>query len=400
MKTKRSNRFINALNTAATHAINSVSGVWQEIQLAEGEKELRYRLCEYGNYPGTDALNGQPITQIVDREAGETMAANFNSLGHKIALFFKGTPIYEGHADDAEWLKKNPGHKASAVGRIKAIECEDDGIYVTSVLNSDGVALLSGDAPKYSGHSPFWRLVPVAGKPAHFRPVLLWSDALTNNPNIMTSTIALNALGLGEMPDVQTSPESQAEPGETENQDTDMQLTPEALAALGFAPDATPSNDEISAAIVQMSGANETAEADKAGADTALNAANSRATLLDTELKLVRETAVTTVLGAAVADGRITEADKPAWTNALNTSFATEAEKLARLMPVLNTANRLANQNLGERKNESPLGEGIDAMNTAVSDIATANRLDLAVRADYDKAHAMARAAKPELFKR
>lgn len=396
MKLFRTNKFINALNVAATHAINSVSGVWQELQLAEGEKELRYRLCEYGSFPGTDATNGQPITQIVDREAGETMAANFNSLGHKIALFFKGTPIYEGHADDAEWMKKNPGHKASAVGRIKSIECEDDGIYVTSVLNSDGVALLSGDAPKYSGHSPLWRLVPVPGKAKHFRPVLLWSDALTNNPNIMTSTIALNIAG--ETPALDDSPESQAEPGEPENKTDDMKLTPEALAALGFAPDATPSNDEISAAIVKMHGAKQAAETDKVTADTAMNAANSRAGLLDTELQLVRGTAVTTVLSTAIADGRITEADRPAWTNALNTSFATEAEKLSKLMPVLNTANRLGN--LGERKDGVQSFEGIDAMNAAVSDIATANRLDLTIRADYDKAHTLARAAKPELFKR
>ena len=265
---------------------------------------------------------------------------------------------------------------------------------MTSVLNSDGVALLSGDAPKYSGHSPLWRLVPVPGKAKHFRPVLLWSDALTNNPNIMTSTIALNIAG--ETPALDDSPE--AEPGEPENKTDDMKLTPEALAALGFAPDATPSNDEISAAIVKMLGAKQTAEADKVTADTALNAANTRAGLLDAELQLVRGTAVTTVLGAALADGRITEADKPAWTNALNTSFATEAEKLSRLMPVLNTANRLGN--LGERKDGGQVGEGIDAMNAAVSDIATANRLDLTIRADYDKAHALARAAKPELFKR
>lgn len=387
---------IAAVAAAVTSAINSVSGVWQEIQLGEGETKLRYRLSSYGEFPGKD-VHGNPIIQVVDREAGETMAANFNSIGMRaLALFSKGTAIYEGHADDEEWLKKNPGHKAIAVGRIKSIEVEDDGIWVTSVLNSAGVDLLSGDAPKYSGHSPFWRLVPVPGKPKHFRPVLLWSDALTNNPNIMTSTIALNALGLGELPDVETDSPT-ADPGETETKENEMKLTAEALAALGFAQDANPSSDEISAAVIKLLGAKKEAETAKVTADGDVSAANTRASGFETRLNAVLGTAVDVVLGSAIADGRITEAEKPAWTSALNTSFASEAEKLSKLMPVLNTTSRLPN--LGDRK-DIALTEGVDAMNAAVREIATLHGLDLTIRTGYDKAHELARAAKPELFKR
>jgi hypothetical protein len=398
-----SRRFTTVLNSVRL-ALNSVSGVFQELTLAEGETTKRYRLAPYGTFPADD-VNGEPIMQVVDREAAVTMAANFASLTTRLATFFRGIPIYEGHADDPDWAAKNPGHRASAVGRIKSIEPGEDGIYVTSVLNSDGIALLSGDAPKYTGHSPLWRLVPVQDRPGHFRPVLLWSDALTNTPNILSNTIALNALAGMEIelelpsPDPAASAAGAAEnPDNTDANDDTMKLTPEALAALGFAPDATPSPDEISQAIVQLLSAKATAEADKATADGATSAANSRATTLQSELDLVRGQAVQTVLDDAIATGRITEAQRPAWTTALNTSFISEANKLAALMPVLNTTNRVAN--LGTRKTDTPAAEGTDALNTAVRDIATANGLNLSLRPDYDRAWEMLRTAKPDPFKR
>jgi hypothetical protein len=115
---------------------------------------------------------------------------------------------------------------------------------VESVFNTEGVRMVSGEAPAYSGHSANWRMVQVAGRPGCWRPIVLWSDALTNTPNIQECRMALNALDMGDLPQEIESP-AQGDPaeGETENQETndDMKLTAEALKALGFAPDATPS---------------------------------------------------------------------------------------------------------------------------------------------------------------
>ena len=395
MKTKRPNIFTTALN-AATHALNAASGVFNEITLPEGQQSFRFRLSEYGEFPVTD-VNGKPIMQVVDREAAETMALNYGSLRGKFATFFRGVPMFEGHADDAAWLARNPGHKASAVARIKTIEPAEDGIYVTAALNSDGQELLGGDAPKYTGQSPLWRLSAIPSRPGHFRPILLWSVALTNNPNIMTNTIALNALqGVGD--GIEISP---ADPGEIEieietNDNQDMKLTPEALAALGFAPDATPSSDEISAAVLKLLGNQQTAAADKAAADTATTAANSRASLMETELRTVRSTAVDALIGPALEDGRITAADKDRWTTALNTSFASEAAKIAALMPTINTTSKITG--LTSRERGVLAATDTDALNTAVREIATANNLDLTKGPDYDRAFQMLRTAKPELF--
>ncbi len=387
MNIKRQPIFTNALNSA-TRALNAISGAFHELAVPEGETTIRFTLCRYGEYPVKD-VTGVDIVQVVDREAAETLAANFGSLYGKFATFFRGVPMFEGHADDEKWMEKHPGHRASAVARIKSIEPLDDRVEVTAALNSDGINLLSGEAPKYTGQSPLWRLVPIAGRAGHYRPILLWSVALTNNPNIMTNTIALNSLlGVAD-----SSPT--AETGATE-QTEDMKLTADALAALGFAPDATPSNDEISAAIVKMIGEKLSAEADKATAETAVTAANSRATQIEGELTLVRGAAVDTVIGAAVQDGRITEADKPRWVTALNTSFQSEAAKLGALMPTVNVRNQI--DGIAARKGDDPLAKGIDACNTAVRELAAANGLNLAVTADYDRAWKMLRTAKPELF--
>lgn len=396
MKTKRSNIFTRALNTA-TAAINTAYGVAQELTLPNAsETTFRYRLSPYGEFPVTD-VQGRDIIQVIDRSVGETLASNFGSLRGKLATFFRGIPIYEGHADDADWLKKNPGHKASAVGRIKSIEPEDDGIYVTAALNADGMALLDGDAPKYTGHSPHWRLAQVPGQANKFKPVLLWSDALTNMPNIMHNSVALNSLAGVTAEDEETSPDA-GNSGESENQEeTNMKLTAQALQALGFAPDAEPTAEDISAAIVKMIGEKAEAEAKMATAEGTATAANSRISLLETELGTLRGTAVDTVIADAINTGRITEAEKPAWTNALNASFATESAKLRSLMPTINTQNRVS----GLDRQRGTLDPTVtDAINTGLSEIAREKGLNLAERPDYDRAWNLLREAKPELFAR
>ncbi len=395
MKLRPSNYFTRALNSA-TAAINAASGMFQELTLPEGEREIRFKLSDYGEFPVTD-VRGKDIIQVVDRGVGETLALNFGSLSTKFATFFRGIPMFEGHADDAEWLKRNPGHRASAVARIKSIEPEDDGIYATAAINSAGVDLLGGDAPKYSGHSPNWRLSQVPGKPGYYKPILLWSVALTNTPNIMTNTIALNSLqGVAEDAENQ-SPESAASAGgASENQETnDMKLTPEALQALGFAPDADPSTDEISAAIVKIASDQAEAKAKMATAEGETTAANSRATRLETELKLVKGSAVETVITDAINTGRITEADKDKWTEALNTDFASESAKIGKLMPTINTQDKIGTLPRGQG---APTASTTEALNSALRGIASENGLDLSKTPDYDKAWGMLRAAKPELF--
>lgn len=393
MKTKRFPLFTRAMNTA-TEAINAASGMFQELTLPEGgETTVRFKLSDYGEFPVTD-VRGKDIIQVIDKGVGETLALNFGSLRTRFATFFRGIPMFEGHADDAEWLKKNPGHKASAVARIKSIEPEDDAIWATAAINSAGMDLLGGDAPKYTGHSPNWRLSQIPGQPGKYKPILLWSVALTNTPNIMTNTIALNSLqGVGEdSPDAGGSGEPE---NQNHNTDDDMKLTADALKALGLAPDANPTAEEISAAILKLASDQAEAKAAMVTAEEQTTAANSRATRFETELKTIRGTAVETAITDAINSGRITEADKPKWTDALNTDFVSESAKLAKLMPVLNTSDKIGPL---DRTKGAPEPTTTEALNSAVRSIAKENDLDLTKTADYDRAWAMLRTAKPELF--
>ncbi len=387
------NPFLVASNNAVAPVINESIGVFNELTLGDGEKEKRYLYCRYGTYPQTVPGIGV-IQQVVDREAAEQIAANFRQSAG-LEVLFKGVPHYEGHPDDPSWLAQNPGHKAIAVGRIKNVEAGEDGIYVTSVFNTIGVPLLSGNAPAYDGHSPRWRLTAIPGKPRHYRPVMLISDGLTNNPNIPGSRLALNT---GIQPSPQENPKDGDQP---ENTNENMKLTPEALKALGFAPDATPSEAEVSAAIVKMFSDKQAADAAKATAESTATAANTKVTDLTNQLTSVRGKLSDTVASNAVKEGRITEADKPKWITALNTDFDGESAKLGNLMPVVNTQNRLP-ADLGGRRdaNVIDMPAGIDAMNTAVRTYAAEHSIDISNTEGWDRAWNATKAAKPELFQR
>lgn len=398
MKLRIFPNYVSAINTATATAtaVNSASGVWGEIALKEGETKNRYRLAPYGIYPVRQP-DGRIIQQVVDREAAEAMANSFNSLVTKLATFFKGIPIYEGHADDAGWSRDNPGHKASAVGRIKKIEAGEDGIYVESVFNSRGVDLIGGDAPQYSGHSPHWRMVPIEGKPDHMRPVLLWSDALTNDPNIVDNVIALNSLGLGTKPEVPNpSPKSGDSQDEPENATNIMKLTPEALKALGFAPDATPTEAEISAALIKALAAKET-EKTKAESSKSeeISALNTRIKTLEDAAKRTQSTETENAINAAIADGRIAEADRQRWSDALNTSFDSENAKLEKLIPTINTRSQLPDLS---GRGGVDTANGIDAMNTATRAYAKEHNLNINTQEGFTQAWNGAKAAKPEIF--
>ncbi len=391
---------LTAINTAAAavvDGINSMAGVWSEISLAEGEKESRYLFTKYGEYPVEMMINGrvQTVTQVIDREAAELIASNYQSLTGKLAMFFRGIPIYEGHADDPDWLRENPGHKQAAVGRIKEITPGDEGIEVRTVFNAKGVALLAGEAPVYSGHSPRWRMREIAGRPGCYRPFMVWSDALTNSPNIADSVMtAINQSPTGAAPAV-IEPEK---PTDT------MKLTAEALKALGFAPDATPTETEISAAIVKMLGEKTAVETEKVTMETDLNAANTKVTRLELEVTALRDTGVVTAINSALTSGRITDAEKPKWEKLLKADFETASGMLADLKPgvdALNSRNHLGN--LGGRKQEggvdaTPTGE--QAIVEAVKAYAVEKGIDASNTAGWKRAFDGCREAKPELFAR
>jgi hypothetical protein len=384
------NRFLNVSNISnylpPCDVLNISAAPGDDVPaMAADATAHSYRLVKYGIYPAVITKpdgSRQQIFQVIDGEAADAMISNFRTVGGGLGSMLRGIPIYEGHADDAAWRAAHPGHKPAAVGRIKAIRKEEDGIYVDSVFNSAGAALLSGEAPAYSAHSPRWRMQPIPGRANHYRPVLLWSDALTNDPNLPESFIALNDSSYMEGGD----DDEETTPTPTEN---DMQLSPEALAALGLTETATA--EEISAAILAMLAEKTTMAENASAMQQERDAANTRADAAS--LRLAEQTA-----DRAIAEGRIEEAARQQWIDALNTSYETEAAKLTKLVPVLNTRSHLP-AGLGERRPAPGQPGDIDAMNTAVASYAQEHGLDLGKREDHRKAWEGAKAANPEIFR-
>jgi len=383
------------INEAAEAVRMATVGAYNALRSGLAGRELWFRLAPYGEFPQTIETPRGPrrIVQLVDRESAEAMAANFQRLGAQAANLFRGAPIYEGHPDNGAWRARNPGVQAKAVGRIKEIEAREDVPWARAVFNEAGIQLISGDAAPYSGQSPNWDMEEVEGRPGVYRPVVLRSVGLLNTPNI-----AENAIGLNESRS--EAPEAGAQ--EQENKKETNHMKPELLKRLGLAPEA--SDEAIAKAVGAALDRAEKLEAEKAKLDTAnaaletkLNAANSATEKAEEIAVALREQAVCTAIATAVNDGRIAEADKERWTNALNADFEGESKKLGALMPTLNTENRV--KDAGGRKAErAPGGGGITAINAAVGAYAKEAGLDLGNAGDYDKAYHGAKEAKPELF--
>lgn len=392
-------RILNLINTAAATAITTLEGVINDLRLEGDAPEQWQRLVEYGEYPAKSKVNGREVevVQVMDRQAGELMVENHRTVINAIRHLGRGLPIYVGHPDNADWLKSNPGADESAKGRIKGLEAREDGVWMLAAVNDDGRKLIGGDAPAYSAQSPNWDMVPVSPGSNRYRPYVLRSIGLTNKPNISSCVIGLNMAGAT---DISPTAAEVAEAPENQDTDDDMKLTAQALAALGFAPDAEPTPEELSAAIVKMLGEKTAVETDKVEMETNLTAANARVTTLESELGSLRTTISATAINTAVTEGRITEADRGTWEGLLKADPVNGASALAKLGKAtgLNTESQLGN--LGDRKSEGPPAAAgtIQAINTAVADYAKANGLDLKKTADYDAAYAGTKAAKPELF--
>ena len=393
--------FRNVINTATAAVVNALR-VIEGLALGEGEKEKWFRVTPFAEVPGTMEEKGKskPCVQVIDRAAGELMVANFGTLTDKLRYLFQGLPIYEGHPDDPGWLAKNPGAKETAVGRLKELQVREDGVWGRGVFNSAGVDMLTGEAPKYSAQSPNFRVIPVAKGSDRVRPYCIISLGLTNRPNISDNAISLNTGDGNPSPMDAGDPAATPENNATSTNETDMKLSPEVMKRLGFAPDATPDQSAVEAAICKLHDDLTAANTCAAEAKGKATAANTRADTAETELATLRKDGNATAINTAISENRITAADKDMWEKVLDADPVNGKALLAKQKATtLNTATRLPGREALARTLDSEPNT-ITAINEAVRAFAAANNLDLSKTADYDLAFLGAKEAKPEIFAR
>ena len=155
-----------------------VSGLSNTFELIQSDW---IQLSPYGDFPHVRGL------QRVDREAAETMVKQFNSFRGRLGRLFGGAPFYVGHPDLPQTSELAD---RKAYGWVMQLEAREDGLYGFVKWSDAGLDLLQQAHYKYL--SPFWEAKQIGaenGRPI-FRPTVLVSVGLTNQPNIPVKPLA------------------------------------------------------------------------------------------------------------------------------------------------------------------------------------------------------------------
>ena len=185
----------------------------------------------YGDFPHKQGL------QKFDRAAADLMAANHKGLLNRLATWARGDsasyPVYIGHPD-------LPGSKDTdkrAYGWIENLIPEADGMRLPVKWSESGRELVENAHFKF--YSPLWWTVKTAGG---IRPTTLKSMGLTNDPNIPVPALANSADAETQDDKTQDTRLEDARPDEQLTNNTNTDMTPELLAALGLDDTATPAD--------------------------------------------------------------------------------------------------------------------------------------------------------------
>lgn len=309
-----------------------------------------------------DAKGRVAVIQRVDHGSAVAMANDFNGVLSRVLRFFKGAPIYKGHPDMPGMESRYPDstHK----GLIARLDARADGLFCMPIFNEAGDAMLKGTARL--GFSGRWIGEPSGEEGGNlvYRPVRFISAGLTDTPNLPVEL--LNS----------TPPEMDLQklialllalkaPGLTLANDATEEQVATAIASLGtpLAASVTLENERTTL----------TAERDRLAADFANE----------------RKAHVATLIDGAIADGRITAADRDKWAGRLAANFANESADLAALPSKFKTAPVTD----GARKpSDKPAQAGAELVALANS------KMDSTPGLSWDAAWKMACSEKPALL--
>jgi len=389
----------------------------------------------YGEQPvnSLDTRTGarRQVVQRLDRAAAERIAANFASLLQRAKrLVFGEVPVYVGHPD--VFPKDFPDNRA--YGWVKSINATDEGLVIDVDWNSLGRQLVQDRT--YRWPSPAWDLEETSEKSSNGLPIVipirLFSIGMTNQPNWKT-VAAVNAGDRALAMDTAAAPANQrkkeiacpacgarvdqngravnAEDETTKHTKKEIAMDKRLeflLGWLGLNADATEeqikaATDAKLAAVNEAVAAKERAVKDLANERTAWAAKkaefegaiadlNGRLTAANEATAAARAARADYALRMAVADGRITPAEKDGLKAKLvacnDDSAYLELDKLPKKVKTEPVA-----ANAAGRKAEAAASEsGVQAIIVAVNaEMARSG-------ADWDTAYQTVKRAQPALF--
>lgn len=253
------------------------------------------------------------VIQRVDHESAMAMANDFNGVLSRVLRFFKGAPIYKGHPDMPGMEARYPD--ATPKGLIARLEArEGQGLFCMPIFNEAGDQLLNTQSRL--GFSGRWVGEPTGEENGHlvYKPVRFVSAGLTDTPNLPVELL-------------------NSTPPEMDLKKLIALIVALKAPGLTLANDAT--EDQVAAAITALGtplAASVTLENER----TTLTTERDR---LAADLANERKAHVGSLLAAAIADGRIAEADRAKWEGRLNANFANESADLAGLQPKFKTTS-------------------------------------------------------------
>lgn len=334
------------------------TGLANEIGGAAGDGWAR---VPYGEWPHEEGL------QRFGKAEAEEMVRYFKNTWNTLKRAVTGLPIFRGHPDLADVLKKQRASLANEAARraldrriaeiqarwpdrreygsIADMEARDDAFYLKPVLTPAGAALVNEGLAYFSPHWLGRVLGQGKGGKPIWGPAFLLSIGLTDRPNI-GGTSLVNQQPTSTMNRLLVIQLLAALGRSLANEATDEQLNAELTAAAPIATALRARPEQTALANEQTARTNlesqlTTARAAVTTAETAL--ANERAAHAAT-VKSRNETLVS----SAIREGRVLEANRQTWLNRLERDFAGESAALANEAGAIKTQGKT--DNLGDRK--------------------------------------------------
>lgn len=371
------------LANAASAVMEGMIGIANHFASDESEEWIRLT-PPLGDFPHKKG------TQRIDAKALTAMANHFGSLRARLERRFGGVPFYVGHPDVPGLANEYPDRRA--YGWVMEVQARlepagEEGLYGKVKWSEPGKQMLAN--AHYKFFSPYWRAEEaVENGKRILRPVELVSVGLTNEPNLPVNALA-NSGSNTEDTEGKSNTEDAEGAENTEIEFMDRNLIINLFGLANTATDEEIKTKLTAAAAALTALANVTSE--KAAAETAL--ANERAAHEQTRTALANEKKerATLMVANAIAEGRITAAQKDQWVNDLVTDFAGKSVALAntRASGMKTTART---ENAGARREDLA---NVTERRNILTDLMNAK---MAGGLSYDAAWAAVQREKPELF--
>lgn len=290
-----------------------------EFVLAGGKEMPATIPVKYGTYPYGKADIGKgrkiDIDQVFDFDSAAAIA---NECAGILAKGGKGIPVYQGHADVPELAAKYP--LKAATGWITACKPLANEAEVT-------VRWLANPGEGFAFFSPYWTgPLAIANEKGVMKIRSMLSLALTNDPNIDAFRLP------NESPDDEDDyTDTSAKGGSSlpaEQKGIQNMDIKELAKALGLDPEKATA-EQVMAKIKEL-----------VAVPAQVTALENEVTKQKTACANERKARIALLVGAAVADGRVSGADKPVWETRLANEAAFDAEVvvLANMKPALKLA--------------------------------------------------------------